>query len=222
MSQSSESSGLPESPGFEEISFIVNTSNQEQDLTDEIGDNSSFPSQQDKSSYSYEPGVVRKINKCGKYTLNSDVFEEKSRPVSVASIHDTQDEDGTDFPAGTDTKEDKFNRIHKPVLYLKSCPSPATTLNKKADIDPENLIDKLSLLDKIISDINETKLEPNSYQPEGGESASDAFADSETEIHCNPAFIDLSRENENIAHDRAGKKMKKKRRKKISRSESND
>ena len=33
-------------------------------------------------------GVIRKMKKSGKYALNTDVFDSKSRPVSVASVHD--------------------------------------------------------------------------------------------------------------------------------------
>jgi hypothetical protein len=183
-------------------------------------------------SYTYEPGVIRKMKKSGKYTLNSDVFETKSRPVSVASVHELDLEDNPAIVVDENTdsdKAEKFDNLHKPVLFLKSCPSPATFLHKKnlPPPSPTSLLGKLSLLDSIINDINETRIQDNVCVMCGREHHvteqclhSDGFEDSDTEVHCNPAFS--APKDQNVDKKAGGKRKKKKRRKVLKFDQSDD
>lgn len=205
-------------PGFDTLCFTADQQEDDVTLTRDQGR---------KESFHYEPGVIRKMKKSGKYMLNTDVFESKSRPVSVASLHELSELEDENPAASaakasdTSDKEEKFNSIHKPVLFLKSCPSPATFLHKKLHPDPDTAY--LSMLQSIISDINETKLHER-VCPECGFDHHETelclldspgpFGDDETEVHCNPVFntAPISKTTTNV-DQKGGKKKKKKRRK---------
>ena len=223
----------PLTPGFDSLCFTADSDffpDESSDPDTEYNSASRDPNRRE-SSYHYEPGVIRKMKKSGKYTLNSDVFDSKSRPVSVASVHELeldQDSPAIVIDEGTD-KEEKFDNVHKPVLFLKSCPSPATFLHKKLPPpSPTSLLGKLSLLDSIISDINDTRLHDNVCDMCGLEHhvteqclpSTECFVDSETEIHCNPAFSGATEQA--VDKKGSGKRKKKKRRKALKFDKSDD
>ena len=145
------------------------------------------------------------MKKSSKYTINTDVFESKSRPVSVASVHESFTQEGEN-----NNKQTRFDSIHKPVLFLKSCPSPGLWLKKTAtsnensnvSIDPESLAGLLSAVaagfDNDEGDRGQ-KINP----------AADVFNNSDVEIHCNPVFKDYTVQNQ----DKISGKQKKKKRK---------
>ena len=217
MSQPSEQPSSPPTPltpltpGFEALCFTVDAKGEQHHPLEDVFDKSCVRS----DSFHFEP-IIRKVNKCGNYALNNDAFEEVSRSVSVASLHELSDISPV---TASEEKEKKFNSIHKPVLYLKSCPSPSTTFKNKLSIDPDCLLNKLSLLDNIISDMSDTNDEtPNSprLHSEKCKTLEAAFEDIETEIHCNPAYSQPGDKGPGI---QAGKKRQKKKRQKVSQTE---
>ena len=217
----------PLTPGFDALCF---TADQESNFFPDDSDPEDLNSSR-RESYHYEPGVIRKMKKSGRYALNSDVFDSKSRPVSVASMHEIDLEDNPAIVIDEDTdKEERFDNVHKPVLFLKSCPSPATFLHKKLPPpSPTSLMGKLSLLDSIISDINETRIQDNNCVMCGVDHHatelclhnSDGFTNSDTEIHCNPAFSGAKEQKVEVKKG-SGKRKKKKRRKVLKFDHSDD
>ena len=221
----------PLTPGFDALCFTADSDFFPDESSDPDADqNTGIKETSRRESYHYEPGVIRKMKKSGKYTLNSDVFENKSRPVSVASIHELDLENSPAIVVQEDTdKEEKFDNVHKPVLFLKSCPSPATFLHKKLPPpSPTSLLGKLSLLDSIINDINETRIHDSVCVTCGTEHhvteqclhGNEGFVDSDSEIHCNPAFS--GNKGTDLDKKGSGKRKKKKRRKVLKFDQSDD
>ena len=215
----------PKTPGFEALSFLAGNSGAESDMAiyGHMREPEEFEFELEgnrKDPHQYDPGVIRRMKKSGRYTLNNDVFEQKSRPVSVASLHEFTDGEG-------ESKESKFNNVHKPVLFLKSCPSPH--LHKQGahhhGADPESLLGKLSLLDSIVQEMRSNTAEcdmcgHNHHPteqclllspdfPQGDLTPPDLFSGQDTQIHCNPLFRDPHQPPP------AEKKKKKKKRRKV-------
>ena len=104
----------PLTPGFDALCFTADSAFFPDESSDPEGElNAGGRETSRRESYHYEPGVIRKMKKSGRYTLNSDVFENKSRPVSVASIHELELEQNPAIVVQEDTdKEEKFDNVH--------------------------------------------------------------------------------------------------------------